>query len=77
MLGTRLFSFRAKLRVLLEPLVRRSADDSDDDSADGSRQGRGRGGNRDEIRLIVNDSQLQGLLSGSMIPVDQNGKRPP
>jgi hypothetical protein len=52
-----------------------SADDSDDDSADGSRQGRGRGGNRDEIRLIVNDNQLQGLLSGSMIAVDQNGKR--
>ncbi len=50
-------------------------DDLDDDSADGSRHGRGRGGNRDEIRLIVNDTQLQGLLSGSMIAVDQNGKQ--
>lgn len=50
-------------------------DDLDDDSADDNSQGRGRGGNRDEIRLIVNDTQLQGLLSGSMIAVDQNGKR--
>jgi hypothetical protein len=49
--------------------------DDDDDSADDNGKGRGRGGDRDEIRLIVNDSQLQGLLSGSMIPVDQNGKR--
>lgn len=54
-----------------------SADDSDDDddSADDNGKSRGRGGDRDEIRLIVNDNQLQGLLSGSMIPVDQNGKR--
>jgi hypothetical protein len=50
-----------------------SADDSADDS--GKNRGRGRGGDRDEIRLIVNDGQLQGLLSGSMIAVDQNGKR--
>jgi hypothetical protein len=52
-----------------------SADDSDDDSADDNGKSRSRGGDRDEIRLIVNDNQLQGLLSGSMIPVDQNGKR--
>lgn len=51
------------------------SDDDDDDSADDNGRGRGRGGNRDEIRLIVNDNQLQGLLGGSMIPVDQNGKR--
>jgi type IV secretory pathway VirB10-like protein len=49
-------------------------DDSDDDEDDDSNR-RGRGGDRDEIRLIVNDNQLQGLLNGSMIPVDQNGKR--
>lgn len=48
-------------------------DDSVDDDDDDSR--RGRGGDRDEIRLIVNDNQLQGLLNGSMVPVDQNGKR--
>lgn len=48
-------------------------DDSVDDDDDGNR--RGRGGDRDEIRLIVNDNQLQGLLNGSMVPVDQNGKR--
>ncbi|MGL3608220.1 hypothetical protein ACSV9I_17025 [Rhizobium sp. G187] len=57
-----------------------SSDDSDDDYDDAyddsdDRKGRGRGGDRDEIRLIVNEGQLQGLLSGSMIPVDQNGKR--
>jgi hypothetical protein len=50
-------------------------DDSADDSDDDSGKSRSRGGDRDEIRLIVNDNQLQGLLSGSMIPVDQNGKR--
>lgn len=53
-------------------------DSSDDDSMDDSSDDSGRGsGNRDrdEIRLIVNSTQLQGLLSGSMIPVDQNGKR--
>jgi hypothetical protein len=55
----------------------RSARGSDDDSLDddGDDNRRGRGGDRDEIRLIVNDNQLAGLLSGSMIPVDQNGKR--
>ena len=53
------------------------SDDVNDDSLDdsGSGKSRGRGGDRDEIRLIVNDNQLQGLLNGSMIPVDQNGKR--
>jgi hypothetical protein len=50
-------------------------DDSSDDDDDDDGQARGRGGNRDEIRLIVNDGQLQGLLSGSMIAVDQTGKR--
>jgi hypothetical protein len=53
-------------------------DSSYDDSMDGSDDDRSRrSGNRDrdEIRLIVNSTQLQGLLSGSMIPVDQNGKR--
>ena len=52
-------------------------DDLDDDGTDddGTGKSRGRGGNRDEIRLIVNDSQLQGLLSGTMIAIDQNGKR--
>ena len=53
-------------------------DDDDDDDAmddDDDDNRRGRGGDRDEIRLVVNDNQLQGLLSGSMIPVDQNGKR--
>lgn len=52
-------------------------DDDDDDSVDDDDDSnrRGRGGDRDEIRLIVNDNQLQGLLNGSMIPVDQNGKR--
>lgn len=50
------------------------SDDRYDDSADdGSRRSGNR--DRDEIRLIVNNTQLQGLLSGSMIPVDQNGKR--
>jgi hypothetical protein len=52
--------------------------DDDDDSVDDDNDddnGRGRGGDRDEIRLIVNENQLSGLLSGSMIPVDQNGKR--
>ncbi|TPP09523.1 hypothetical protein [Rhizobium glycinendophyticum] len=44
-------------------------DDGDDDT------GKGRGGNRDEIRLIVNQAQLQGLVNGTMIPVDQNGVR--
>jgi hypothetical protein len=52
---------------------RGSDDDSIDDDGDDNR--RGRGGDRDEIRLIVNENQLAGLLSGSMIPVDQNGKR--
>ncbi|PYB77866.1 hypothetical protein [Rhizobium wuzhouense] len=52
----------------------RAAGDSDD-SADDDRMDDGEGGNRDEIRLIVNDAQLQGLLNGSMVPVDQNGKR--
>ncbi len=51
----------------------RRGDDDDDDDDDDNR--RGRGGDRDEIRLIVNDNQLSGLLNGSMIPVDQNGKR--
>ncbi len=53
------------------------SDDLDDDGTDddGTGKSRGRGGNRDEIRLIVNDSQLQGLLSGTMIAIDQNGKR--
>lgn len=52
-------------------------DDSDDRYDDSAEDGSRRGGNRDrdEIRLIVNNTQLQGLLSGSMIPVDQNGKR--
>lgn len=64
----------------------RSGDDDDDeDDDDDDRHGRGgdddddsrrgRGGDRDEIRLIVNAAQLQGLLSGSMIAVDQDGKR--
>lgn len=62
----------------------RSGDDDDDDDDDeGKGRGgdddddsrRGRGGDRDEIRLIVNAAQLQGLLSGSMIAVDQDGKR--
>lgn len=48
-------------------------DGFDDDDDDSNR--RGRGGDRDEVRLIVNDSQLQGLMNGSMIPVDQNGNR--
>ncbi|MDM7982312.1 MAG: hypothetical protein QUV71_18390 [Rhizobium sp.] len=52
-------------------------DDSDDRYDDSAEDGSRRSGNRDrdEIRLIVNNTQLQGLLSGSMIPVDQNGKR--
>ena len=52
-------------------------DDSDDRFDDSAEDGSRRSGNRDrdEIRLIVNNTQLQGLLSGSMIPVDQNGKR--
>lgn len=64
---------------------RSSDDDDDDDSYDGS-DGRdddsaeddsSRSGNRDrdEIRLIVNNTQLQGLISGALMPVDQNGKR--
>jgi hypothetical protein len=48
-------------------------DGLDDDDDDSNR--RGRGGDRDEVRLIVNDRQLQGLMNGSMIPVDQNGNR--
>lgn len=48
-------------------------DDRDDDGRDDDR--RGRGGDRDEIRVIVNERQLNGLRTGSMIPVDQNGKR--
>lgn len=63
----------------------RSSDDDDDDSYDDS-DGRdddraeddsSRSGNRDrdEIRLIVNNTQLQGLISGALMPVDQNGKR--
>lgn len=52
-------------------------DDSDDRYDDSAEDDSRRSGNRDrdEIRLIVNNTQLQGLLSGSMIPVDQNGKR--
>ncbi|QEE46105.1 hypothetical protein FVA81_16475 [Rhizobium sp. WL3] len=51
-------------------------DDNDDSYDDGDDNGRrGRGGDRDEVRVIVNDNQLAGLRSGSMIPVDQNGKR--
>ncbi|MFN4205629.1 MAG: hypothetical protein ACK4HG_04485 [Agrobacterium albertimagni] len=52
-------------------------DDSDDRYEDSADDGSRRSGNRDrdEIRLIVNNTQLQGLLSGSMIPVDQNGQR--
>lgn len=50
-------------------------DDSLDDSDDDIGQSRGRGGDRDEIRVIVNENQLNGLLSGAMVPVDQNGKR--
>lgn len=54
----------------------RGGDDDNDDSDDDDDNGRrGRGGDRDEVRVIVNDNQLAGLRSGSMIPVDQNGKR--
>jgi hypothetical protein len=53
----------------------RDDDDDNDADEDGSGKGQGRGGNRDEVRLIVNQAQLQGLLNGTMIPVDQNGVR--
>ncbi len=50
------------------------SDGRDDDSAeDDSRRSGNR--DRDEIRLIVNNTQLQGLISGALMPVDQNGKR--
>ncbi|WP_244474676.1 MULTISPECIES: hypothetical protein [unclassified Rhizobium] len=50
-------------------------DGAEDDDGDDDGNGKGRGGNRDEIRLIVNQAQLQGLVNGTMIPVDQNGVR--
>lgn len=51
-----------------------SSDDLNDDSAD-DLDNDGSGRDRDEVRLIVNEAQLRGLLNGTMIPVDQNGKR--
>lgn len=52
-------------------------DDRDDDDSidDDSTDDRGRGRGRDDVRLVVNDAQLNGLRNGTMMPVDQNGNR--
>ncbi|UJW75708.1 hypothetical protein [Rhizobium sp. SL42] len=52
-----------------------SSDDDDDSDDDDSADDRGRGRGRDDVRLVVNDAQLNGLRNGSMIAVDQNGNR--
>lgn len=59
MLGTRLFSFRAKLRVLLEPLVRRSADDSDESVASFVRRRLGH-----EVLDYAVDPFISGIFAG-------------
>ncbi|WP_159946030.1 hypothetical protein [Rhizobium sp. 18065] len=52
-----------------------SSDDDDDSDDDDSTDDRGRGRGRDDVRLVVNDAQLNGLRNGSMMAVDQNGNR--
>nr|WP_299505006.1 hypothetical protein [uncultured Rhizobium sp.] len=52
-----------------------SSDDDDDSDDDDSTADRGRGRGRDDVRLVVNDAQLNGLRNGTMIAVDQNGNR--
>jgi oxygen-dependent protoporphyrinogen oxidase len=59
MLGTGLFSFRAKLRVLLEPLVRRSADDSDESVASFVRRRLGH-----EVLDYAVDPFISGIFAG-------------
>lgn len=61
MLGTRLFSFRAKLRVLLEPLVRRSADDSDESVASFVRRRLGH-----EVLDYAVDPFISGIFAGDV-----------
>lgn len=51
-------------------------DDDDDDRR--GRRGRGRGGDddfRDEVPLSVSEASLQGLLNGSLIAIDDLGRR--
>lgn len=52
-----------------------SSDDDDDRTDDDRTDDRGRGRGRDDVRLVVNDAQLNGLRNGSMMAVDQNGNR--
>ena len=59
MLGTRLFSLRAKLRVLLEPLVRPSADDSDESVASFVRRRLGH-----EVLDFAVDPFISGIFAG-------------
>ena len=59
MLGTRLFSLRAKLRVLLEPLVRRGADDGDESVASFVRRRLGR-----EVLDYAVDPFISGIFAG-------------
>ncbi len=59
MLGTRLFSFRAKLRVLLEPLVRRSADERDESVASFVRRRLGH-----EVLDYAVDPFISGIFAG-------------
>lgn len=59
MLGTRLFSLRAKLRVLMEPLVRRSADDRDESVASFVRRRLGH-----EVLDFAVDPFISGIFAG-------------
>jgi len=61
MLGTRLFSLRAKLRVLMEPLVRRSADDRDESVASFVRRRLGR-----EVLDFAVDPFISGIFAGDV-----------
>lgn len=61
MLGTRLFSLRAKLRVLLEPLVRRSVDDSDESIASFVRRRLGH-----EVLDYAIDPFISGIVAGDI-----------
>lgn len=52
-----------------------SDDSSDDASDDSSDDGHGRKGRNNDTRLVVSDDQLAGLQNGTMVAVDQNGRR--
>ena len=52
-----------------------SDDSSDDASDDSSDDGLGQKGRNNDTRLVVSDDQLAGLQNGTMVAVDQNGRR--